>query len=291
IMSYQRNNNFDYNNQGGYQDGGFPGNSWGYGAPQGQRGQYRGGRSRGQNNRGQPSNRARGSATNTFKKPAPEKVIDEVPRPQHLSRAPSEEKNDPLYSESFFTDESQREIHTGIDGLDVLSETLHGYCVSSQPGFAKRVPLSALAYYCAVYTYARMLDVHRANFRGLSYEESEFVAKVKEFENLIPKSLSTVLAGIGNTTCPNGRDLKFRLLPRNYREGEYMDVEIPGYFGMAGPTTQPLYHSYPCIAVYAQRILADIGGVQNWDLPDGIRPDDANATHPPLVAERGYKDN
>lgn len=32
--------------------------------------------------------------------------------------------------------------------------------------------------------------------------------------------------------------------------------------------------------MYAQRVLADIGGIVNWDLPAGIRPADANATHP-----------
>lgn len=41
-----------------------------------------------------------------------------------------------------------------------------------------------------------------------------------------------------------------------------------------------MYKAYPCIAVYVQRILADLGGQLNWDLPENIRPDNANAIHP-----------
>lgn len=124
-----------------------------------------------------------------------------------------------------------------------------------------------MGYYCAVYIYARMLDVQRNNFRGLTFEEKKFLAKVKEFNTPIPKALSMVLAGIGNTTCPNGRKMKFRMMNRQYVDDEYQEVEIPGYYGEVGPATQPLYKSYPCIAVYAQRILADLGGDEDWDLP------------------------
>lgn len=183
--------------------------------------------------------RQRGGSSNTFRKPQPENVISEVPKPQHLSKTASVEKNDPLYAESFFTDESQalapdpdlREIHSGLEGLDTISNAIHSYCVSKCTGFAKRVPQSVLSYYCSIYTYARMLDLQQSNFRGLTFDEREFLAKVKEFDSPIPKALAIVLAGLGNTTCPNGRDLKFRLLPRNYVDGEYNNVEIPGYFG------------------------------------------------------------
>lgn len=70
------------------------------------------------------------------------------------------------------------------------------------------------------------------------------------------------------------------MLPRHYEDGEYNNVDIPGYFGRVTPETQPLYKGYPCIAVYAQRILADIGGIEHWDLPQNVRPDDGNAMHP-----------
>lgn len=170
-----------------------------------------------------------------------------------------------------------KEIHTGIGGLEALARIVHGYCVSNSTGYAKRVPESAINYYFSVYTYARMLDVQQSIFRGLKFDEQEFLAKVKEFENEIPKSLAIALAGLGNTTCPNGRDLKFRTRNRNYIEG---DIVIPGYFGQAGPETQAIYKDYPCIAVAMQRILADLGGAVDWDLPEGVRPDDPNATHP-----------
>lgn len=201
------------------------------------------------------------------------------PKPKHLSKTASEEKNDPLYAESYFTDESQalapdpdlREIHSGLEGLDILLDSIFSYCVSKSTVFA---------YYCSIYSYARMLDLQQSNFRGLTFDEKEFLPKVKEFDSPIPKALATVLAGLGNTTCPNGRDLKFRHLPRQYVEGEFNNVDIPGYFGEASPLTQPVYKAYPCIAVYAQRILADLHGAENWDLPDNIRPNDGNAIHP-----------
>lgn len=50
-----------------------------------------------------------------------------------------------------------------------------------------------------------------------------------------------ILAGLGNTTCPNGRDLKFRMAPREYVDGEYLNVEISGYFGQAFPPKHKLY--------------------------------------------------
>lgn len=89
-----------------------------------------------------------------------------------------------------------------------------------------------------------MLDIQQSNFRGLTFDETEYLAKVKEFDSPIPKALSTVIAGLGNTTCPNGRDLIFRLVEREYHDGVYQQVEIPGYFGEAGPNTQPIYKSY-----------------------------------------------
>lgn len=214
--------------------------------------------------------------------------MDEVPKPQHLSKTASVEKNDPLYAESFFTDESQalapepdqREIHSGLEGLDKLSSTIHNFCVSKSTGYAKRVPESAFAYYSAVFAYARMLDIQQNNFRGLTFDETEYLAKVKEFNSPIPKALSMSLAGLGNTTCPNGRDLKFRLAEREYHDGVYQRVEIPGYFGEAGPHTQSVYKSYPCVAVYAQRILAEVNAEVNWNLPEGIRPANPQATTP-----------
>lgn len=281
-MSYQRYNHYDYQ-QDVTQELDYPVSSQGRGAPS-----LRGYIPRQPYNGRNKNPRQRGGSTNSFKKPPLEKVLDEVPKPQHLSKTASVEKNNPLYAESFFTDESQalapepdlREIFSGLEVLDIISDTIHNYCVSKSNGFAKRVPQSAFAYYSATYAYARIIDVHQSNFRGLTFDESEFLSKMKEFNSPIPKALSTVLAGLGNTTCPNDRDLKFRMLPREYQDGEYQDVEIPGSFGEASPQTQPLYKSYPCIAVYAQRILADISGDVDWDFPNGIRPADDNALHP-----------
>lgn len=101
---------------------------------------------------------------------------------------------------------------------------------------------------------------------------------MKEFNSPIPKALSTVLAGLGNTTCPN--DLKFRLVEMEYHDGVYQQVEIPGYFGEDGPNTQPVYKSYPCVAVYAQRILAEVNEEVEWNLPEDIRPANPRATNP-----------
>lgn len=285
-MSYYYSNNYSHQDNEYGPDAGYPAATRGRGGhgrtPRGQQASPQ----QGAYNTRTP--RQRGGGHNSYRKPDPEKVINGVPKPQHLSKTASEEKNDPLYSEAFVTDESQAlapepnlfEIHTKLEGLEQIAVTLHSFCTTHQTGYAKRVPESALAYYCSVYAYARMLEVHQSNFRGLTYDEREFLAKVKEFDQPIPKALATVLAGIGNTTVPNGKELKFKMLPRAYAEGEYLGVNIQGYFGTAGPETQALYKSYPCIAVFAQRILADLGGDIDWNLPQGIRPADANAVHP-----------
>lgn len=129
-MSNQRDNYYYndsyYNDE--RQDGDYPAFNRGRGAPN-----RRGARS---NPRQNYKPRTKGGSNNSFKKPPPDKVLDEVPKPQRLSRTASVEKIDPLCSESFFTDESQalapepdlREIFSGLEGLDLVSESIHSFC-------------------------------------------------------------------------------------------------------------------------------------------------------------------
>ncbi|KAG8251649.1 hypothetical protein J6590_075235 [Homalodisca vitripennis] len=91
----------------------------------------------------------------------------------------------------------------------------------------------------------------RENFRRLTFNEKEFLAKVKELDSPIPKALS-LLAGIGS------RDP--RILRRCWT-----------------------HHPTPLSFISLHRSLCaahNLAGVVDWDLPQGVRSQDANAIHP-----------
>lgn len=51
--------------------------------------------------------------------------------------------------------------------------------------------------------------------------------------------------------------------PRPCRTGIFNGVSIPGYFGRVTEDTHYLYKAYPCVAVYAQAVLADLEYTEN----------------------------
>nr|WJE88697.1 MAG: hypothetical protein [Halyomorpha halys partiti-like virus 1] len=209
------------------------------------------------------------------------------PAPSHLSKTASAEKNDPHWKEAFFPDAGsesapiprQNYMISGVDGLDLLTSEYHSAYKSEIPGYSRRVPESALGYYFAVMTYYRLLSVQQLNGVSLKYEEDCFVESIRNGGYMIPEGLQQLLAGIGNVKSDGGDTLKFRMLPIPYKESD--ENQVRGFFGRVSPRTHFLYKMYPCIAVYAQRIINSIaGGREDWDLPGDIRPDDGLAQHP-----------
>lgn len=259
----------------------------------GQRGPPRNNNNNNNNNRGYPNrvqNRAPIARAN-FADDAP-------PVPGHLSKAHSPMQNDPLMKASIVGEPDiglspiadDPNIYSACDGLTTIIDLLYEKAVSAKQGFSKRVPSSCFATYCATLTYARLLSIHGQNGYRLTPDELEFVRLLKQSEYIVPSILAVYLNGFGNTKIPDGRHLKFKLDKPTYRDGCFNGATIPGYFQQVTAQTHFRYKSYPCLAVYYQRVLADILQTNDqdndlledgfWDLPDDIVPYYENRNYP-----------
>lgn len=228
-----------------------------------------------------------------------------VPKPsgQYLAKTASVEKNDPLYAEAYFpapADEFRQcadyqDLYTGCQGFPLLASEVYSRLKALSPTFVKTVPKCALDYYLAVLLYARLLHLARENGSDLTYAEADFVDTIMEGKGIatggytIPKSFAMYLAGFGNTSVPNGRDLRWCMNKPNLVSARLAiagrELVIHGYFGAIYPNALK-YAVYPSIGVYAQRIVQDLAndGV-NWDLPPPYRLDG----HPITTSCLGYE--
>lgn len=87
---------------------------------------------------------------------------------------------------------------------------------------------------------------------------------------------------MGNTRVPSGRDIRFRL-PN--RPPLVRTQNTPGWFGRVSPETQGWYSSYPCLALYASKVLADLDPgeyARHWDFPQEIVPEAPGGEGPSL---------
>ena len=196
--------------------------------------------------------------------------------PRNTANSPTLERNDPLWSsgqggEVYVPIPEPCYIYPGAEVLPHLVAVMHGANVSLCSGYARRVPECVFGYYVAVVTWQRMLWLERANGFFLSRDESQFVDAVVALDLRVPRLLAHFLSGFGNVRIPSGREARFRLLDRpNYRGAG----RCTGLFGRVSAETQPLYQNYPCLGVYALRILSSLGGNPNmdWTLPDEVLP-------------------
>ena len=199
-----------------------------------------------------------------------------APRPAHLATTSTPERNDPLWTTGLPGAELQpvpniEYIQSSAEFLPHVTSVIHATCVATSPGYSRRVPESALAYYCAVTTYYRMLRLHIGNGLAASTDEARFVEQVDSLQLEAPMLLAHYLSGFGNTRVPSGRDIRFRMATRP----EYTTVDgVSGWFGRVSSQTQPFYQNYPCLAVYINRIWSDMdaNADRNWNLPMALRP-------------------
>lgn len=241
--------------------------------------------------RGRSFPRGRGGrARKTQPSPPPPSPKMEVPKAKYLSKTASKETNDPLFKEAWFPDPGtelapeakELEVYPSCESLPVIIDVLYTEAVASKQSFSKRVCHSAFAYYCATLAYGRLLTISSANQDELSYRETQFIKQVEQGHYIVPTLLSTYLSGFGNTTIPSGRDVKFKMK----KPDEFLTaVALPGWFGRVDNQTHFLYKHYPCLAVYAYRILCDIAAPvedeepgeeedipdERWDLPQDVR--------------------
>lgn len=214
------------------------------------------------------------------------------PRPAYLATTSTPERNDPLWVNSLAGSELQpmpnmEYVQSGCEALPTVTSVIHTSCVAASPGYARRVPESALAYYCAVTTYARLLQLHMENGLMVSSDEERFVEQVRSLSLELPLLLAHYLAGFGNTRVPSGRDIRFRMRERSYTA---IEGNSSGWFGQVSVDTQPLYQNYPCLAVYASRLQQDVSRdeyVRNWNVPVAIRPAGSGNSFP-SISMLGY---
>lgn len=186
--------------------------------------------------------------------------VPDVPRPpgQHLSKAPSEVKNDPLWIEAYAPSAAEEvtpiaeEVNhfVGFEGLAHLSRESYDQIAAHNKNFRESVPESAYAYYLAVMTWARALFIQNANGYRTHADEREMVDLVLEQANYpVPRSVAIYLSGMGNFNIPSSVVSKFRLKPYTLRNNGYPQ-NLDG--------DQVYMTMYPILPVYAQRIREQV---------------------------------
>lgn len=198
--------------------------------------------------------------------------------PKHLSATMTPVVNDPLTDKCFFPLAGEnlaptsglKYIYTGAEGLMSVATEEYTALVAHTFSVKRSISLSGYCYYAACLTWARMLQVDADNGGVLSFDERQFIDYCSRYKP--PKILGSYLAGIGNTDHPNGfHPLRFRLKKPDYFNAAD-NLALKGFYGNI-QTEAKFYASYPCIAVFALRILKDLQATANnrddepWDLP------------------------
>lgn len=237
---------------------------------------------------GQRRRRARG------RKPA-DTTGDDPFAPRHLAPA-GPVVNEPLSDKCFFplpgealaSTSGEKNIYTGAEGLVPLATEEYTGLVAHTFSVKRSISLSGYCYYAACLTWARMVELDAKNGGRLTFDEQSFVEGCKRYKP--PKILHSYLAGIGNTNHPNGfHDLRFRLKKPRYATS-CVRLSFPGYFGKMKDFAR-YYASYPCIAVFALRIIRDLAATHEreedaeWDLPGDFNYPD----HPLTTSCIGYR--
>lgn len=209
--------------------------------------------------------------------------------PKHLSATTTPVVNDPLTDKCFFPLAGEnlaptsglKYIYTGAEGMMSVATEEYTALVAHTYSVKRSISLSGYCYYAACLTWARMLQVDAANGGVLSFDERQFIDNCQRYKP--PKILGSYLAGIGNTDHPNGfHPLRFRLKKPDYLNADD-DLSLRGFFGNIR-TEGRFYAAYPCIAVFALRILEDLQATRDnhddepWDLPDPFNYEEHDLT-------------
>lgn len=203
--------------------------------------------------------------------------------PKHVSETSSELTNDPLYEKSFFKDfgcsslrrdVNDPKIYSGTLGLKFIIKNLYKTFVTKAAGFAKRIPKSAFAYYCAILTNHRLLKIHTENSFDANYETIKFIQNIDNEPYFCRQTLARYLSGFGNTRILGGRSLKFYYPPAVLRK---IRVNTLRWWGRVSEATHHLYLRYPCPAVYYLRLMNEYLEQEPPDEPvDGGKEEEAS---------------
>ncbi|EAT37582.1 AAEL010454-PA [Aedes aegypti] len=185
--------------------------------------------------------------------------VPDVPRPpgQHLSKAPSEVKNYPLWmayapsaAEEVTPIAEEVNHFVGFEGLTHLVRETYDQILAHNKNFRECVPESAYAYYLATLTWARALFLQHANGYRTHVAERELLDMVLTQSNYhVPRSVGIYLSGMGNFNIPSSVESKFRLKPYTLGNNGYPNDLDADHLHMT---------LYPNIPVYVQRIREQI---------------------------------
>ena len=198
------------------------------------------------------------------------------PRPMHLATESTPDRNDPLWTTGLGGAELQpmpntEYVYSTFEALPRVTSVLHTAYVTASSAYSRRITESAMAYYCACASWYRALSLQHQNSLLLTTDEERFVEQYSALQLEIPMLLAHYLAGFGNTRVPSGRDIRFRMPDRP----DYIHTDnVRGWFGRVDEDTQEWYSQYPCLAVYAARLQAEVASqwTRSWQLPAEIRP-------------------
>lgn len=243
-----------------------------------------------QNNSYNKRNR-RGGYAPKQEQSAPQPPVAERPKmkpPMHLSKTSSELKNDPAHKDAFMPSAAEELIpiaeehyhYPGCDGVVALIDETYETIGSYSKNFKESISHSAYSYYISVLLWARMLYLKQKNKQKLTFEELSFIDSVYQDGGYsMPESVHTYLACFGNMNVPSSITTKFNMKPYKYNGGGFFkDMEKDFY----------LMSSYPCIAIFAQRIQEDLRVTDDHQLDPKWQPDDIDQEFKPTCI--GYHD-
>ncbi|XP_063701966.1 uncharacterized protein LOC134832012 isoform X1 [Culicoides brevitarsis] len=175
-------------------------------------------------------------------------------------------------------------IFPGCYQLPLLIEQMYDELERNHPIFTSLVSESAFAYYCAVVVYNRILHLRKMNGEVLTTDEMKFIKQVDALNLRVPCLLQCYIAGMGNVTIQEGHireKFRFKTHPITYVTAADSSM---GWFGRVAAETHFLYQKYPCLTVFAKRIVEEVGFEKGnspvWNLPEDIAPANEEAGFP-----------
>lgn len=224
----------------------------------------------------------------SFIKEAKQKTGPPNLAPKAQSTTNSAEKNDPMISDAILIDgvagfverTRNRTFELDLNSFPSLVRASYDAQVTFDRGFKKYVSFGMYQYYCTVLLWRRIRYV--VSQRGRLALEYDRLTRYLNFDLPEPQDVAMYLSGIGDIT-----DFSDRKFQYHFRQ-VLTNLEVygsQGTFGIIGPHNIIEYETLPSLAVAIGKMINDLDFTINdaapeWDLPDGLRPEDEVALLP-----------
>lgn len=212
--------------------------------------------------------------------------------PKALSTVASPLKNDPMIKDGVLVDgicgmvedTKHRDFAIDMSGFSELVRSSYNAQISFDRGIRKFISLSGYQYYCTILLWRRLWQIESERGKSEEYEELTTVLK---FKMPVPDDIYYYLAGIGDLVDPSAREFQLGNIP------DLADITIggvPGSFGIINENSHIFYETTPSPFVAFWNMIADMNrtvlpaaeGPVDWDLPEGIRPNNPNIGLPTM---------